>query len=218
MEQTARREFPPVTKARIKNHFHYDWWRYLALVAGAILLWNLLYNMTHYRSPENLKVELVYETANMQSTDALMNMAHEEALSDMEEVTFIAGGYDETYGQMQLTVWAAAGTGDLYALPKERFKNFAESETFVDLQPYVDSGELQLGDLDRSSGYVRLSETGERILAGIPMDGLTWLNAYELPVEGYYMSVLAKSGNEENTVRLMNWLLQKQAKIDQAEE
>ena len=47
----------PITRERIRTHFHYAWWQYVLLVCLAIFGWNLLYTTTRYRSPESLKVE-----------------------------------------------------------------------------------------------------------------------------------------------------------------
>ena len=43
----------PITKERIRNHFHYAWWQYVLLVCLAVFGWNLLYTTTRYRSPES---------------------------------------------------------------------------------------------------------------------------------------------------------------------
>ena len=47
----------PITRERIRTHFHYGWWQYALLIGLAIFGWNLLYTTTRYRSPEALKVE-----------------------------------------------------------------------------------------------------------------------------------------------------------------
>ena len=47
----------PITRERIRTHFHYAWWQYVLLVCLAVFGWNLLYTTTRYRSPEALKVE-----------------------------------------------------------------------------------------------------------------------------------------------------------------
>lgn len=215
MKQSVIKEFPPVTGSRIKNHFHYDWWRYLLLVAGAVFVWNLLFTTTHYRAPADKKIEWIYEAPvsdpAAKAPEELLKEARETELPEMEEMNFILGGYDETYGQMQLMVWAAAGTGDLYSLSRERFKSMAEGGTFIDLQPYVDNGMLQTEGIDLARGYVRDSETHQRYLAGIPMDSLTALSSEcGLPVEQYCFCISTTSGNKENSIRLMNWLIHTQ--------
>lgn len=201
----------PITKKRIWNHFTYAWWQYVLLIAVAIFGWNLLYTTTRYRSPEHLKVEWYGEgfvaSDAPKSIDALMVELQQTLFPDMEEVTFTSIGYDETYGDMQLMVWASAGQGDLYMLTLERFQNLAQGGALLDLQPYIDDGTLNVEGIDLKNGYVTVNETGKKYLIGIPTDTLTGLEAYGLMPGGMTLSLLASGGNIENALKLMNWLL-----------
>ena len=51
----------PITKNKIRNHFHYSFWKYLVLIAIALFGWNLIYTTTRYRPPENAKIEFFAE-------------------------------------------------------------------------------------------------------------------------------------------------------------
>ena len=66
----------PITRERIRTHFHYAWWQYVLLVCLAVFGWNLLYTTTRYRSPEALKVEWycqgVVDAQSQEKLDALM--------------------------------------------------------------------------------------------------------------------------------------------------
>ena len=64
----------PITGRKIRNHFHYSFWKYLLLIVIAMFGWNLLYTTTRYRSPENLKVEF-YAEGNIMASDALQSLA-----------------------------------------------------------------------------------------------------------------------------------------------
>lgn len=202
----------PITRERIRNHLHYAWWQYAALIAGAIIFWNLLYTTTRYRTPEYLKVEFYCEAAatneDMDRIDAMLEEVRQQHMPDMEEVTFTTVGYDDTYGQMQLMVWMAAGQGDLYMLSTEKFLGVADQGSMIDLQPYVDSGLLNVEGIDLSAGYVTISDTGERILAGIPADSLSGFHDYALVGEDHVLSILNDCGSEENTLKLLNWFLE----------
>lgn len=202
----------PITKRRVRNHLTYAWWQYVLLVCLAVFGWNLIYTTTRYRSPEHLKVEWYgegYVAAEQQAQiDALLAGLHGELFPDMEEVTFTPVAYDDTYGNMQLIVWASAGQGDLYTLSEEAYKNLASSGAMLDLQPYIDDGTLNVEGIDLKRGYVTDAETGKRYLTGIPMDNLTGLESYGLVPQGKVMSVLASGGNTENTMKLMKWLLE----------
>ena len=203
----------PITKSKIRNHFHYSLWKYLVLVALALLVWNLIGTTTRYRAPEHLKVELYADgylsAAGEESLNALMNEIHEEALPQMEEVTQTIITQDETYGQMQLLVWVAAGQGDVYLLTEDRFESVGQSGAFVDLQPYIDSGALDVSGLDLAKGYVRDSETREKILCGIPADALAGLKEYGLLSKDMRFGVLVAGGNIDNSVVFLNALIQK---------
>lgn len=200
-----------ITRNRVRNHFHYYWWQYAILIVLSVFLWNLLYTMTHYRAPEHLKVEWYYEGAvtyeTQQQMDQLLADITPEIFPDMEEVTFTVVGVDQNYGAMQLTVWMSAGQGDLYMLGKDSFRSHASSGAMINLQPYVDDGTLHVEGIDLSAGYVRNEETGKLELYGIPADSLTGLQAYDMKPEGTCMSLLITGGNEENAIKLMNWLL-----------
>ena len=199
----------PITKDRVRNHFHYAWWQYVLLVIVAVAGWNFLYTTTRYRSPENLKVEFYCEAAvdtqDLERIEALLESIRQTEMPDMEEVTYTSVGYDKTYGDMQLTVWMAAGQGDVYLLSNEKYQSTADS--MMDLTPYVENGTLNVEGIDLTRGYSIHSETGERVLTGIPADSLTGLHDYNLVGEGYTLSILEANGNDENSLKLLNWFL-----------
>lgn len=201
----------PITRNRIRNHFQYFWWQYALLAGLAIFGWNLLFTVTRYRPPESLKVEWYYEgpmTADTQANaDALLAELTPQLFPDMEEVTFTSVGMDDTYGAMQIMVWMSAGQGDLYMLTQDTFKSYATQGSMVDLQPYVDNGTLNVEGLTLTKGYAKEEETGQTHLYGIPADQLKGLEQYEIFPEGTILSVLVMGGNEENTIKLMAWLL-----------
>ena len=200
-----------ITRERIRNHFHYAWWQYVLLVCLAVFGWNLLYTTTRYRSPESLKVEWycqgLVDTQAQEELDALMEQLRLELFPEMEEVTFTAVAYDQTYGDMQLMVWVSAGQGDLYMLEREQFENLASAGAMAPLTPYIESGALQTGEIDLTAGYVTDPETGEKYLMGVPTDSLTGLQAYGIDPEGHVLSLLSNGGNLDNTVKLMQWLI-----------
>lgn len=203
--------YSPITKEKIKTHFQYSWWKYLLLVVLTLLLWNLLFTTTQYRSPEHLKVEFyvdaietVETTANM---EALLEDIHARVMPEMEEVTYTVLGLDETYGSMQLTVWVSAGQGDVYLLMKDRFLSLARNGGLVDLQPYIDNGTLPVEGFALSKGQVANEYAGAKAQYGIPTDGLTGLSACGAVTEGSFLCMLAGNGNEEYAALFMRELL-----------
>ena len=200
-----------ITRNRVRNHFHYYWWQYAVLITASIFVWNLLYTMTQYRSPEHLKVEWYYEGAatfeTQERVDKLLKQLTPELFPEMEEVTFTVVGADPNYGTMQLTVWMSAGQGDLYMLSADSFKSYAGNGAMIDLQPYVDDGTLHVEGIDLTKGYVRNEETGQKVLYGIPASSLKGLEEYHVLPDNTYLSLLTTGGNVDNTIKLMNWLL-----------
>ena len=201
----------PITKNRIRNHFHYFWWQYVVLVVAGVFGWNLLFTMTHYRSPEHLKVEWYYQGASTLDTvakgEALLNELWPQLFPEMEEVTFNLVGTDEMYGDMQLMVWMAAGQGDLYMLQKNSFKTYANETTLLDLQPYVDDGTLNVEGIDLRGGIATDQETGYKGLFGIPADALTKMLDYDMQPEGTLICLPLTSGNIENALILLQYML-----------
>lgn len=207
--EIAMRFKMPITARKIRNHFHYSFWKYLLLVVLAVFGWNLLYTTTRYRSPENLKVEF-YAEGNTMASDALQGLAdkiHKEIMPEMEEVTATIVTFDDAYGDMQLTVWVSAGQGDVYLLSKDRFKTMANNDATLDLQPLVDDGTLQANGLDLTKGYVTNTETGKKALMGIPADSLTGLEQYGLITKDMVLCVLSNNGNDTYTLKFLEYLL-----------
>lgn len=203
----------PITGRKIKNHFQYSFWKYALLVILAVFGWNLLYTTTRYRVPENKKLEFYADGAfsvqgTQEAMDALMAVVHRDVAPEMEEVSYTALTMDQAYGDMQLTVWIGAGQGDVYLLGKERFQRLGGGGAFVDLQPYVDSGALAVEGVDLAAGRVRDEETGKTILYGIPAGSLVGLEACGVYPKDTLLSVLASSGNQEESIRLINYLFE----------
>ena len=62
----------PLNKNRLRNHFTYSSWKYIAIVIASIFGWNLLYTMTAYRSPEHLRIDVYIQsgTASQETVNA----------------------------------------------------------------------------------------------------------------------------------------------------
>ncbi len=201
----------PITKRRITHHFQYAVWMYLILIVLALFGWNLIYTTTRYRSPENLQVEF-YVQASTTSEDALNGLVdriHEEIMPEMEQVTAtILSLTDDYYGNMQLTVWISAAQGDVYLLAKDYFETYAASGAFMDLQPYVDSGLLDTEGLDLTGGTVKQTDENITGLYGIPADSLTGFADYAVGTDGMVLCVLYNNGNDEYSIKFLNYLLE----------
>lgn len=206
----------PLQKDRIRTHFTYGIWKYALLVVAAIFGWNLIYTTTAYRPPDELKVEfyVVSGSANRESLEAEMAVIHQEVLPDMEQVSVVTmmGGEDPN-AVMQLSVYVMAGDGDVYLLPYSDFYNYAKQGAFMPLDEYVESGALNIEDLDVSRGYqtIEIEDVdNESHLYGIPTKDLNgFIDNYFIDSRDMVLCILYRNGNDENSVKFMDYMVQK---------
>lgn len=209
----------PLTKQRLRTHFTYNFWKYLAAAVFCVFGWNLLYTTTAYRSPENLRIDIYLQTNNatQEKADAFMQDIWQKAVPEMETVSTIllnVSSTDDYYSNMQLSVYIMAGEGDLYALSTEDFKKYASQEVFIDLMPYIEDGTLNVDDIDLSSGYVTLLDedgnpTGSTSLYGIPLYSLNgYRTGMNLNNSDMVIAVTNYNQNEENVLAFLNAFIQ----------
>ena len=197
----------PVTSARLKEHFRYNWWKYLLIVAIGIGLVDLLYSVTTYRPPRDKTLGLyVYGYVDDAMLRPYLENIRETELSDMEEITSLQMLDDSTYGPMQLMAYLSAGDGDLYLLSRETFLGYASNGILVpleedpELMALFDSAGISL-----QSGWRRDTETGETHLYGIPQSKLPSLGLYAYAQDGY-LCMPATAKNQENASKLLRIL------------
>lgn len=194
----------PVTRAGLKEHLTYNWWKYLLIVVFGILLVDMLYSVTAYRPPREKTVSFnVYGLMDEAATDEYLNRIRETEMSDMEAVSYQLVLTDNTYGPMQLLAILAAGEGDLYLLPREEFLNYAPNGSLIPLEN--DPELMALFDsrgISLQSGWRRENETGETHLYGIPQSKLPGLARYAWAEDGYLCMAIS-SGNQENAMKLL---------------
>ncbi len=201
----------PITKERLRDHFRYNFWKYLLLAALAVFGWNLLFTVTRYRVPEERKLDFYVDGISVsQEADAamegFMRGVHQEATPEMEEVSYVLLAQDGPYGDMQLSVWVAAGQGDLFLLQKQRFAHLAAGGALVDLGPFVESGALPVAGMNLAAGKARNEADGQLAQYGIPADSLQGLGACGALVKGGVLCV--RTGvNEDAALRAMAYLL-----------
>lgn len=208
----------PITKAKLKTHFAYGSWKYLVIVLGSIFLWNIAYTTTAYRSPENKRVDVYLQsaTATEEKVNAFFKEVWDAHIPDMETVSavILTSTADDYYGSMQLSVYMMAGEGDLYILTTSDFKTYAAQEIFLDLEPFIASGQLDVTGIDLSAGYVAVNDsegvpTGERKLFGIPLYTLYgYMDGMLLDNRNVVIAMTAYNGNEENVLKFLNGLIQ----------
>lgn len=207
-----------ISKKNITNHFRYSWWIYVLIIIISIFTWDLIYTSTAYRPPENKKIDWFIGAsplADSELIDQFMLETRINEFQDMEEmsavVLFDAGAANEMYGQMQLTTYIMAGEGDVYLLSKDKYRNFATNGAFVNLDQYIESNMLDIKDIDRSRGYIKVEETEDNPayegLFAIPAKKLTGLEKFNINIDDTYFCVTMNSGNKENAIKFLNYII-----------
>lgn len=201
-----------ITKARLRNHWHYSWWKYLAAAIVCGMLVDMLFAMTQYRPPANKKIELYL--CNGYADAAIVQEALwpelKAASPDQEELTVLNINLmgDDVYANMQFTTYIGAQQGDVLLLPASSVKNLAQEggdTAFVDLSQYIESGALDLGDLDLSAGMMP-SENGEMGLYAIPADTLYGLTGASCDPAGGMLVITGYTMNPDNAVKTIRLL------------
>lgn len=198
-----------ITRARLKNHWAYGWWKYLLMIVLVVMGVSVGFSVTAYRPPEDRKIEvfLCNGWADAVQFETELWPMLKEVAPDQEQLT--AANIDLTSGDvyvnMQFSTYIAAQEGDICLLPRSEVKKLADDEAwsaFVDLTPYIENGQLARDDASYAGLTFPAEHGGEGIFA-IPADGLYGLTRYGIdPADGAFV-IMAYSGNEENAVRLL---------------
>lgn len=214
----------PLDKARIISHFQYNAWKYVLIVLSSIFVWDLVYNYTAYRPPQDKRIDIYTQNAHGSQEDALayLDALAKRVVPEVELVTLatlLGNSESDMYAAQQLTTYMAAREGDLYFLSGIDFKRFASQGAFIDLEPFLENGTLQTGDIALSAGKVAMQEydaesetmqiVSQQRLYGIPAASLAGFPAkLGIDQRDLYLGVTAFSGNEEKTLIFLNALLQ----------
>lgn len=203
-----------ITKRWLKNHFTYSWWKYLLLIVLSVLGVNLIFTTTEYRPPEEKKIELYVcngyaDVVGMKETLWPLFL---QCSPDQEELTvlnidLVSG---DIYASMQFSTYAAAQQGDILLMPVGEMQKLTAdgaNYAFADLTPYIESGVLDVADIDLSAG-VMADENGGKGIYAIPADTLYGLLDWGNDPAQSMIGVTAYSGNEENAVKFLNLLIQ----------
>lgn len=203
-----------IDKRWLKNHLTYSWWKYALLAAACVFGIDLLFTTTAYRPPEDKKIEF-YACAGYFDAETAQEQLwpqFQARCPDQEEliVVNIDLTSEDVYTQMQFTTYLAAQQGDVLLLPVDKIADLiteGADYAFLDLQPYIDSGALNLRGIDPTPG-IMTAENGESSVYAIPADSLTGLSRYYCNPTGSMLAVTVFSGNDENAVRFLDMLIE----------
>ena len=203
-----------ITKKWLKNHWTYNWWKYMLLVCVCILGVNVLFTTTAYRSPEEKKIEL-YVCNGYVDQQALRQQISEPFFArfpEQEELTVmninLSGG--DVYVQMQFTTYLAAQQGDVLLLPESQVYQLAQAgadTAFLELSPYIENGTIDLQALDVQPLMLKDSQGADGVYA-IPADSLYGLFELGNAPEDSYLCLTVYGGNEDTSAALIPMLFE----------
>lgn len=211
----------PVNKESLRNHWHYNNWKYLIMVAAMVFGWSLIYTVTAYRSPENKRIDVyvMTQTATQETMNEFLKPIWQEVAPEMEVVSAVQLiANDEYYTYTQLSTYIMAQEGDIYILDEQFFRLFAGGGAFLPLDALVADGTIDVSDVDLSKGYVtdildyderEQPIYGDRHLYGIPLDSFYgFMDKMQLDNRNLYAVILGMNRNDENVIPFFNAMLQ----------
>lgn len=166
-----------LSKALLKNHLHYTKAIYLGILIVAVMVADVLFTVTEYRSPgdRTVDIELVGVFSNTENAAPFIQtaleagQAYERARDEaagidvhaenykpaLEQVQFLTMFYDMTsedayYDQQRYMVSLAANEGDIFIVERPMMNDLIRQGLAVDLTPYIESGIIDPGDRDLS--------------------------------------------------------------------
>lgn len=224
----------PLTRKRIQDHFSYNFWKYLLVVALSIFGWNMFYVQTEYRPPEEKRIDLYVQSAQTtaEQMDLYLKPVWDKYVPDMEivqSVMVLPSNQDNYMTDVQLTTYLAARQGDIYILSGKDFKKFASQGAFLPMEDLVTDGTLNVNGMDLSAGYVTYRENrevnGEEVvvteshLYGIPAASLNNMaNALEMDTSNLFISVTHANNNDANVFAFLDGLIQEGQIINMTDE
>ena len=201
-----------ITKARVENHWHYSWWKYLVIAVICALSVDMIFATTRYRPPANKKIELYFCSGYADAAQIQEELwpAFKAAAPDQEELSVVninLSGND-TYANMQFTTYIGAQQGDVLVLPVSYVKAMVQEgadEALMCLDEYQESGLLDVPGVDLSKGMLENAD-GTSGLYVIPADSLYGLTKFNCDPADSVLCVMGFTMNPDNAVKIINLL------------
>lgn len=209
-----------ITRTIIKNHFAYDWWKYLVGIVCVLISWNIAYTIATRVPPEKM-MEVYLVNDYIEEPDKLDELS-ERALTyfpELEEISFYdiplmteANEMPQDQGglalQQKLMVTIGAQQGDIFIFSQKSFDVFAKQGLFIDLEPYIKDGTIQVDpSLEYKAKVENDDGTSETMLCGISVDGNKVLESIGYNTKGKVLGIPAYSKKIPLAVRMVNLIL-----------
>jgi hypothetical protein len=217
---------PMINKQIIKNHFQYDFRKYVTIVLVFAFSWNLLVTILTPGTPEELKFNVYFIGQYMteEESDAIQQQIS-GILQGMEEVnvfpiSYESGGEMEMYTIQKIVTMIAGREGDVYVFDPDMFKAYGESGLFYALdeqmtffKPLYTEDQLALGyfpeterEYDAEGNLIEETILSEPHQYGIPVSGFVNLDVSTYPIGQQLVGITAYSTNFDEAIELFKVL------------
>ncbi|MFO7296631.1 MAG: hypothetical protein C0P72_011510 [Clostridia bacterium] len=211
-----------INRETLRNHLHYDWWKYVVGIVVTAMLWNLVSTMLRPQTPPDKKVDIVLVGDYMLEEKAKpISQRMLEDFPELLEINFLniplGGNIDpeiEMAGRQKLAAMMMVQEGDIYVLSRQEYETFAKQGAFMPLDEYIDDEMTKYISLEELEEY-KLSVQDENFqdnqphVYGIPLKGITLFDDTGYNVEDKVMSIMVHSKNKEKAVEVMKWIMTK---------
>ncbi|MBR4710846.1 MAG: hypothetical protein IKP10_02360 [Clostridia bacterium] len=198
----------PLNSERLRQHFRYGWWKYAVALVLIVAGLNILFAITSPRPADNQKVELfVFGAAREDVFNVYLEDVRAKQFPKQEQ--FTASVYTElNAGQVGIGTRVMAGDGELFLLPEDLFRSYAQDGVLValDEQPDVMAALRELGipaDSGRSIGW-----DDKTHLYGVNVSAMPVMASWLIDrSKDQYLCIRINNGNDETALQLFTWLL-----------
>jgi len=199
-----------------RNHFRYDWWRYVGLVTVAVLLWSMV-SAALNKIPEEERVD-IYLLSDYADAEALEELSAEMLpdFPELKEINFVnipLGGEEEYLYRQKLVVNIAASEGDIFIGSEEEMAELAKQGLFDPLEESWEANPLSsyIPQEDLALYLAQADTGGEPHYYGASAEKLRLLSEYFYDPAHKVMGVPYYSVNKEIALRVMVWLIEHSA-------
>ncbi|MDD3840184.1 MAG: hypothetical protein PHP06_06380 [Clostridia bacterium] len=197
---------------RLKNHFYYDWWKYIVGIIATFIIWSFIATVTRPQVPPEKKLD-VYLVGSITYQDELEELSEKmlEDFPDLEEINFLPiqyKGEEDIYGRQKIFVLLGARSGDLFAFSEQDYKEIAGQGAFVNLDPFIDRGVIE-DNTDYQRYRLYADQESEKHLYGIPLEDITIFDNTSYSYKDKVISVVGYSQNKDNAIKFLKWLIEK---------
>jgi maltose-binding protein MalE len=212
-----------ISRDKIRNHFHYDKWKYVLGILLAVFSWSMLVTITAPRTPADKKVD-IYLVGGFMLEEQAAEYA-DTILADFPELLEVniynieLDGEMEYAGRQKLMVMLGSQSGDIYSFTKDEFENMVKTGAIMPLDDYPELLSYFTEEQLKEGTFTTEEDPTPRIY-GIPISEVEPFNKKFFITENTFMGVMAYSQNKEKAIEVMKWIMEhkEEAKYEQRKQ